>query len=179
MGRDKASLNLGGVALARRAAQALLLVASPVMAVGDEAGTRLEMVTDRREGPLAALVDGAAALEALGHAGAILLVAADMPFVSDGLLRHLTGVLDDADAALPIAGGRDQPLCACYAPSAITRARVLVAEGKRAMHELVAALKVVRVPETEWLKLAPPYALLDVDSPEDLAEAERILDAPE
>jgi molybdopterin-guanine dinucleotide biosynthesis protein A len=179
MGRDKAGVDLRGRTLAIRSAEALVSVTSPTLAVGREAGTGLETVTDRFQGPLAALVEGASVLAARGIVEPIVVVAADMPFVSAGLLRHLVEALVSSDASLPIAGGRDQPLCACYAPAAIGTAARLVAEGARAMHELITALPtVVRVPEAEWTAFAPPYALLDVDSPEDLAAAERILDAP-
>ncbi|MGH3113077.1 MAG: molybdenum cofactor guanylyltransferase [Gaiellaceae bacterium] len=180
LGRDKASAELGGRSLAVRAAEALASTASPVLAVGHSAGTNLETISDAREGPLAALVAGADALAGRGSRGPLILLAADMPFVSAALLDRLIAALGDADAALPVAEGRDQPLCACYARSAIEVARRLVVEGGRAMFELVDALPaVVRVPEDEWSRIAPPYALLDVDSPEDLAAAERILDAPE
>jgi molybdopterin-guanine dinucleotide biosynthesis protein A len=178
MGRDKAGISLAGETLAGRAGGTLRSVVSPVIVVGHDAGSGLETITDPHEGPLVAFVAGAEALAARDATGPVLVVAADMPFVSPDLLRHLVTILGDADAALPVAGGRDQPLCACYAPAALLFARRLVADGKRAMHELIAALEVVRVPEEEWLRIAPPYALLDVDSPEDLAEAERILDSP-
>ena len=195
MGRDKASIVVGGISLAERAARALRAVAYPVLAVGGAVDTGLDPATDRGEGPLAALVDGADALRARGVVAPVLLVACDMPFVDPEVLRALATAFGDARApalgdarapwlswmervpraeplhpraVVPVVHGRDQPLCACYAPEAVDVARALVAEGKRAMRDLLAAIDVVRVP-------GDPQSLLDVDTPEEL---NAILDAP-
>lgn len=178
MGTDKALVEIGGEALALRAARALSQVAYPVLAVGREATTGLEAVEDPRAGPLVAFVAGADALASRGHAGAILLVACDLPFVEPALLAHLARLLGDAGAAVPLAGGRDQPLCACYAPGAVEVARRLVSSGRRAMRDLVAEIAVVRVDEPAWTSVASPRALTDVDTPGDLAQARRILEGP-
>lgn len=178
MGRDKARIPVGEASLAARAARALAAVARPVLAVGPESGTGLEPVDDPREGPLVALVCGADALAERGHAGPVLLVACDMPLVTAALLGLVAGALGNADAAVPLAGGRDQPLAACYAPSALGAARRLVAGGTRAMRDLLDTIGVRRIPEAEWRQVASPEALLDCDTPEDLEAARRILDAP-
>lgn len=173
MGADKSMLDVGGLPLAVRAARALAVIARPVLAVGGEAGTRLEAVADPGEGPLAAFAAGAEALSARGCAGPVLLVACDLPFVTAELLAHLWRALGDAGAAVPVAGGREQPLAACYAPRARDLARRLVAEGRRAMRDLLGALDVRLLPEREWSRVAPAEALMDVDTPGDLEAARR------
>lgn len=161
-------------------ARALAVVARPALAVGEEAGTGLEAVPDPRRGPLAAFVAGADALAARGAAGPVLLVACDLPFVTARLLAFVARALreSEADAAVPVLGGRDQPLAACYAPRAAAVARTLTAEGHDAMRDLLAAIDVRRLPEEEWAHVASPDALLDVDTPEDLEAARRILEGP-
>jgi molybdopterin-guanine dinucleotide biosynthesis protein A len=179
MGADKSVLRVGGEEQAVRVARALRQVAYPVLAVGWEARTGLEAVDDPRAGPLAAFVAGADALAARGHTGAILLVACDMPFVEPALLAHLAEARGPADAAIPVAGGRDQPLCACYGPRAPEVARRLVRAGVRAMTGLLVELVIRRVPENAWTRFASPHALKDVDTPEELDQAREILDEPE
>lgn len=179
MGTDKSRVPVGGVGLAARVAHVLQAVAYPVLAVGPEAGTGLFSVDDVREGPLAALAAGMGALSVRGHEGPVLLVACDLPLLSAPLLHFLADRLGDADAAVPVVGGRDQPLCACYAPRAGSVAARLAGRGKRAMTDLLDELDVRRLPESAWDHIAPPHALMDVDTPDQLDEAKRILDEPE
>lgn len=177
--RDKATLEVGGVPLAVRVARALAEVAYPVLAVGIEAGTGLDVVDDPREGPLVALAAAAPGLRARGATGGTLVVACDLPFVEPALLSFLAASLGDAgDAVVPMLGDRAQSLCACYSARAMAIAEDLAGAGARAMRDLLAALEVRYVPQEEWVSVAPPRALADVDTPEDL-RALSGADAPE
>jgi len=177
MGTDKAALDFAGTTLAARVAKVLGQVAYPVLAVGPEAGTGLFTVQDSREGPLGAFASGMGALAARGHAGPVLLVACDMPLLEASLLRFIVSRLGDADAAVPVVGGYDQPLCAAYGPKAAGVAARLSGEELRSMHEFLRYLLVRRLPQSEWDHLAPAHALMDVDTPEELERAKRISDA--
>jgi len=178
MRRDKATIDFGGIGLAVRVARALSHVAYPVLAVGIEAGTGLPTVDDPREGPLVAFVEGADALRARGHDGPILLCACDIPFVEPALLSHIAGSVDGFDAAIPYVRGREQPLAACYAPSAVAIARWLVADEADAMRDLLRLLHVNRLIDDEWDHIAPSWSLADLDTPGALLRAKRILRGP-
>jgi molybdopterin-guanine dinucleotide biosynthesis protein A len=173
MGQDKAMLEVGGTPIALRAAAALAAVASPIVVVGAGVGGAYEVVSDDRRGPLAAFVAGA---ERLRREDPVLLLACDVPFASPALLAFIAESLGDADAAVPVAGGRDQPLAACYGPSAVRVARDVLSDGRSAMRDLLRVLRVTRISETEWAAVAKPEALMDVDTPEDLARARGIAD---
>jgi molybdenum cofactor guanylyltransferase len=175
MRRDKATLDFGGVPLAVRVARALVQIAYPVLAVGIEAGTGLEVVDDPREGPLVAFVKGAEALRARGHHGNILLVACDVPFVEPALLAHIARSLEEEDAVIPVVRGRDQPLVGCYSPVAFGIARWLVDDEVDAMRDLLRIINVRRLPEEEWDHIAPSWSLADLDTPGALLRARRIL----
>jgi molybdopterin-guanine dinucleotide biosynthesis protein A len=175
MRRDKATIDFGGVGLAVRVARALTAVAYPVLTVGHEAGTGLETVDDPREGPLIAFVKGVEALRARGHNGPVLLCACDIPFVHPALLAYIAASLGEFDAAIPWVRGREQPLAACYAPSAVALARWLVADEADAMRDLLPLLNVNRLPEEEWDHIAPSWSLADLDTPGALLRAKRIL----
>lgn len=178
MGRDKATIVAGGASLAERAAAALRAVARPLLAVGPEAGTGCDAVDDPRRGPLVAFDAGSDALASLGHDGPVVLLACDMPLVSAGMLADLTRMRRGADAVVPIAGGRLQPLCAVYAPRARVIAHGMVADGARSMRDLLAALRIEIVPGTLFARDGTPDPFADVDTPGDLARIEPVLDAP-
>lgn len=160
--------------MAVHGARALCTVAHPVLVVGPASGTDLPEVDDPREGPLRALVAGA---DALGTTGPVLVLACDIPFVTAPLLRHVVDALGDADAAVPVLDGRDQPLAACYSRAAFDAARRMT--DARAMRDLLAAITVRRIPEEEWTRIAPRQALSDVDTPAELAAARMTLSAPQ
>jgi molybdopterin-guanine dinucleotide biosynthesis protein A len=178
MRRDKATIDFGGVGLAVRVARALTQVAYPVLAVGIEAGTGLDVVEDPREGPLVAFVKGADALRARGHDGPILLCACDIPFIEPAFLAHIAATVEGFDAAIPVVRGREQPLAACYAPSAVGIARWLIEDEGDAMRDLFPLLNVRAMPEEEWAHIAPPWSLADLDTPGALLRAKRILRGP-
>ena len=83
MGRDKAGLLVGGVTLAERTAQLLLGVVETAVEVGPGVSG---LVSTREEppgeGPLVAIVEGRRTLRALGHDGAVLVVACDLPLLN-------------------------------------------------------------------------------------------------
>src|SRR5829696_4113357 len=108
MRRDKATLAVGGVALAAGVLAAAARVADPVVLVAPDGhpARRLHprVVTDPGEGPLAAL---AAALEAL-EAGHVLVLAGDHPALAAARARlagpvggrSLRGLLSDLDTVV-------------------------------------------------------------------------------
>src|SRR4051812_19062640 len=110
MGIDKATLEIEGQTLARRAADVLGHVCDPVLEVGDGA-TDLPAVREDPvgAGPLAALVAGA---DALGTAP-VLLLACDMPFIEPALVALIVQQPGDG-TVIPIADGRPQYGCARY-----------------------------------------------------------------
>jgi molybdopterin-guanine dinucleotide biosynthesis protein A len=171
MGDDKARQTVGGVPMGVLAGRALLKAADPVLALGPDPGLGLPTVEDPREGPLAALAAGMANLAGSGHRGPVLLLACDLPLVSAELLRLVAAELGEAEASVPVAGGRRQPLAACYSAEILPLMLELVQNGERSMRALLAAIDVHEVSEESWRRVAGPLELTDVDTPEDLRMA--------
>jgi molybdopterin-guanine dinucleotide biosynthesis protein A len=172
MGRDKALLVVDGRTLAERGAQLLSEVAAPVVEVGPgHSGLPAVREDPPGTGPLAALCAGAAELRRLGHDGAVLLLAVDMPFVTTALLRLLAGRPGAATAVPRDGGGRPQPLCARYGAGALAVADRLVAAGERSLRALLTAVsaEIGWVDRAEWAPVAGPDPFRDLDTPEDLA----------
>jgi molybdenum cofactor guanylyltransferase len=152
MGRDKATLAVGGVELASLA----LAVAA--------------RVADPGRGPLAAL---AAALGAL-DADHVLVLAGDHPGLRVELLAHLVALAGraEAEAVACRRGSRLEPLVAVYrrAPAlALARSRLADPAGDRSLTGLLAGLRTLVVEEPRWRPLDPDgRSFVDLDDPADL-----------
>ncbi|MGC8463509.1 MAG: molybdenum cofactor guanylyltransferase [Acidimicrobiales bacterium] len=171
MGMDKATLVVGGVPCAVRVATVLTGVAGPLVEVGP-GHTGLPRATEEHpgEGPLAALVDGARALAALGYVGGALVVACDLPAVTPAALSMLTSWPSDR-TVVPVVAGRPQTLCARWSADALDQAAGLVVAGERSVRSLLTHLDpgaVVLLDETRWPIAVDASAFTDVDTPEDL-----------
>jgi molybdopterin-guanine dinucleotide biosynthesis protein A len=161
-GRDKASVVVGGLTLAARAARALAILDGPCVEIGPGV-SGLPAVSDLGEGPLAALA--AAPFE-----GPLVLLACDLPLVTPELVAWLAAH-EAPGSVVPLAGDHPQPLCARWSADAVLAARSLVEGGERAMRALVARPEVHLAPLHEWAPGAGPpgrWALEDADTPEDL-----------
>ncbi|MEY2417365.1 MAG: molybdenum cofactor guanylyltransferase [Actinomycetota bacterium] len=150
MGRDKALVEVDGVAMAERVAAALRAGgARTVVRVGDD-------VPDLYpgEGPLGAIIT------ALRWAGAERLVVApcDMPWIEPPHVAAVIAALgDDADVAVS-----EQHLFAAFVPSALAPLEAAFANGERSPKRAFACLRVVTVAlgGGKWSN--------DVDTPDDL-----------
>jgi molybdopterin-guanine dinucleotide biosynthesis protein A len=165
MGATKATLLVDGEPLGQRAARLLASVCDPVFEVGP-GHTSLPVVTEPvpGQGPLAALVAGADALDALGPPGPLLLLACDLPHVTAELLQTLA-TWPGSGSVVPLdAAGEPQPACARFSTSAQERARAALAGGARALRALLDD-------DRDAMLFAPgdERVLADVDTPEDAA----------
>jgi molybdopterin-guanine dinucleotide biosynthesis protein A len=174
MGRDKATLVVGGVELASLALAAAAQVADPVVLVVPEGHPARRLaaapVADPGRGPLAAL---AAALAALA-ADHVLVLAGDHPGLRVELLARLVALAGEAGAEAVACrrGPRLEPLVAVYrrAPAlALARSRLADPAGDRSLAGLLAGLRTLVVEEPQWRPLDPDgRSFVDLDDPADL-----------
>lgn len=155
LGRDKARLRLPGggtllehtLALCSEACEAVALVA-PRERYADLgwAGPVVEDLYPGK-GPLAGIH---AALHQT-RAELNLVVAVDMPSLSGGLLRFLLAqaAANTAAVTVPLAGGRQHPLCAVYRRSFAAAAEKALQEGNNAIRAALDAVSVKLVSEQE------------------------------
>ena len=173
MGRDKATLRVGGVELAALVLAAAAQVADPVVLVAPEGHPARRVaapaVADPGLGPLAAL---AAALDAL-EADHVLVLAADHPGLRVPLLAHLVALAGEADAVACRRGPRLEPLVAVYrrAPAlAAARSRQAGPPGGHSLLGLLDGLRTLVVEEPDWRRIDPDgRSFADLDDPADLA----------
>jgi molybdopterin-guanine dinucleotide biosynthesis protein A len=146
MGRDKALVEVAGVAMARRIADALAAGGcARVLVIGGDAPALgrlgLEVVEDRwpREGPLGGILT---ALDAV--ACPALVVACDLPWLDATTVAALlaAAAASDADAAIATTE-RLEPLCAVWSPSAAPALQAAFDRGQRAVSAALTGLRVV------------------------------------
>jgi molybdopterin-guanine dinucleotide biosynthesis protein A len=167
MGQDKLSADLAGVPLLDRLLDDLPRVVAgvPVYAVGPARPTSVPVTWVREEpaggGPVAAL---ACALDGLGDAALVAVLAGDQPFAATALPLLLAELSDSVDGVLARDGqGVRQPLLALYRVAGL-RAAVASGAAGRSMRSVLASLRVAEVD-------VPAPCTLDVDTVEDLAVA--------
>jgi molybdopterin-guanine dinucleotide biosynthesis protein A len=174
-------VELGGVALVRRAVSTLGGVCDAIVVTAPKAdraawawlSPAASFVADPEgaEGPLAGLVAG---LEGESYDEALVL-AVDFPLVTAALLDRLLSRLrssGDAKALVPMPAGIPQPLVAAYRPTARAPLAASLAAGERSVVRAVTALDPVWVADRE-LGDDDRDALFNVNTAADLAEAER------
>lgn len=179
-GAEKALAKLAGVTLLERARQRLsadcqgiAVSAAPgsqTAALAQELG--LPVLIDSPgapRGPLAGLLAG---LEWSAASGARFLVTlpCDAPLTPDDLPARLLGALGSADAATARSPRGLEPLCAVWRTTFAPRLAAILAEGRHpAVRDLLMAADAVQVEVDE------PDAFLNINTPQELAEAERRL----
>ncbi len=115
------------------------------------------------EGPLAALFSACQM-----DRPAVLTIACDTPFLPDDLMERLEAALGDKGAALAASEGRVHPACALWRVSQLERLPAYAASGRRSLIGFAETIGHARV---DW----PSGLFLNINRPEDLAEAEKRL----
>ncbi len=160
LGVDKATLVVDGAPLAVRAGRILGRVCAPVV----EAGAGVSGLPAVREdppgaGPLAGFLAGC---DAVQPADSVVLLACDLPFADEALLRWLVDQPGHG-SFVPTVDGADQYACSRWSARAVATARDRFGAGDRALKALLAADDVTRLAADDR-----SAALLDVDTPEDV-----------
>jgi molybdopterin-guanine dinucleotide biosynthesis protein A len=173
IGGAKALLELGGRPLLlyplgamQAALQDVAVIAKPDTELPEIPGARVWREPERPRHPLLGI---RRALE-LAAGRAVMVCAADMPFVPPELLRRIA-LTDPGRAPAVVASrrGETQPLLGCYHRAAATWLPLAAIAAGHPARELVAALgpRIVEVDD--------PRALFNVNTPGELREAEALL----
>jgi molybdenum cofactor guanylyltransferase len=186
MGTDKASLEWRSEPLLAHVVRALgvalrdpgtsvsqgpiVVVGAPGRALPPVSGD-VDVVEDSvaGRGPLQGLRDGLAALGA--RADVAFVAATDLPLLRpDFVLAVLEAVGDDTDVAVPVAGGRVQPLAAAYRTSLLPVLDELLAAGELRVRTVLERCRVRELGERELREHDPDLAsLVNVNTAADLA----------
>ncbi len=171
MGRDKATIDVGGEPLVVRVARRLEPVCHRILiASGD--GHRLghlpwEQIADARpgSGPLAGIVAGLECVDT----PLVGVVAVDLPDADPRVLDQLARLWRGEAAVVPLVGERVQPLHGVYAASHAAGFRRLLRAGKRGITHVLSTLGARVVGPECWGSFDPGGAFArNLNRPEDL-----------
>lgn len=178
MGLDKRAMLVEGIPLLARAVAAASRVADEVLVATTRTRPlpmelpRVRIVYDRVEngGPLAGIEAGLAA----ARHELLLVVAGDMPWLQEPLLRLLVGRARDepgADAICIRSARGMEPLLAVYQRSALPVVSGLIDGGEHRVGRLLELLRAVAIPDAEWRRVDPDArSLVNLNGPRDIAD---------
>lgn len=101
----------------------------------------------------------------------LLTIPADMPFLPAELGRRLAAEIAGAGAAIAASGGALHPVCGLWSVGALDALADYLATGRRSLRGFA---EVVGLRAVEW-PVEPVDPFFNINSPEDLAAAERLL----
>jgi molybdopterin-guanine dinucleotide biosynthesis protein A len=180
MGHDKGLAELAGKPLVRHVIDRLGGLAGEILITTNqpEAYAVFGVRTAADTTPGAGALDGLlTALEA-ARGDPVLVVACDMPFASRPLAAHLLELSTAAEAVVPRPDDEFEPLFAVYRRSCAPAIRRALEAGQRRVISFFpdVALRVVETPEARAID-PDPWCFFNVNTPADLAQAERRLRA--
>jgi molybdopterin-guanine dinucleotide biosynthesis protein A len=178
MGRDKASLPFGPETLLERVVRRLAEAARPIVVVAAERqdlpplpdGVRVIRDPTPGRGPWQGISAGLHALR--GQADAVFVTSCDSPFLQPNWVRHLSESLGDHICAVPLIGGRLQPLAAIYRMQALPHIDALLASESARPHALFDRVATRFVSERDLQPIDPAFETLrNINSPEHYRQA--------
>lgn len=175
MGRDKALLELNGVALIVRVARLVESVAGSSAIIGDSVrleGLSLRVIAD--DYPGAGPLGGIATALRSSSAEWNLVIACDLPYLTREWLDFLIarGLQSDAQAVVPMNERGAEPLCAMYRKQCLSAIHAALDSGTRKVTAGLAAVQTDYVEPTEWKGFDSEGLLFkNMNSPADYDEA--------
>jgi len=134
----------------------------------------VRVVTDlySGRGPLVGIYTGLLASTTFRN----LVVASDMPFLNEGLLRYMVSLSDGYDAVTLRIGDKLEPLHAVYTRACLGPIERMLEEGELGVHRLLLRIRVRYVVEEEMERFDPErLSLFNVNTERDLRMARDIL----
>jgi molybdopterin-guanine dinucleotide biosynthesis protein A len=179
MGRNKALIELDGQTLIGRTLDKLARLCDELIISANE----VELYAHLPARVIADVIPGRGALSGI-HASLAgmrheraVVVACDMPFLSLPLLRFMVAVAPGYDVVVPRLGRYYEPLHAVYSASCIAPIEQLLAAGPQRIIRLFERVRVREVTEDQVHLFGAELSFVNVNTPEDWNEAQRLLRA--
>jgi len=181
LGQDKALEIIGNRSLLERVISRLtffnsdiLVVAAPKQSFPQLTGyPKLTVVTDvyLNRGPLGGVYAGLKASDSFYN----LVVACDMPFLNQALLRYMMRISTGFDLVVPRLGDMVEPLHAVYSKGCLAPVESLLEQGDLSLRQLFTLVKVRYVEAEEIDRFDPEHlSFFNINSEADLERAKRL-----
>jgi molybdopterin-guanine dinucleotide biosynthesis protein A len=177
-GVDKAALDLGGTPLLDHVLSAASPLAAEILVVANDDrlanDPRFTLVRDPE--PHAGVLPALLAALDVATSPIMLLLACDMPFVSQAIVRTLTRSATAYDVVMPLVTRRAQPMHAVFRVAACRPAvRAALERGDRRMTSFLADVNTLQVDEAQLRHLDPELrSFFNINTPEDLETARQL-----
>ena len=181
-GQDKALEIIGNRSLLERVVfhlsflnSDILLVTAPNQSYPQLGGyPRLRVVTDIyvNKGPLGGIYTGLKASDSFYN----LVVACDMPFLNQALLRYMLQISTGFDLVVPRLGDMVEPLHAVYSRACLAPIESLLKQGNLSVIQLFTLVKLRYVEAEEINRFDPKHlSFFNINSQADLEKARGIM----
>ena len=176
MGRNKALMELDGQTLIGRTLDKLSRLCDELIISANDvelyAHLPARVIPDVITGR-GALSGIHASLAEMRHERAIV-VGCDMPFLSLSLLRFMVAMAPGYDVVVPRLGRYYEPLHAVYGAGCIAPLEQLLAAGPQRIVRLFERVRVREVTEDQVRLFGAELSFVNINTPEDWAEAQRL-----
>ena len=181
LGSDKALVTVGDKSLLRQVISCVDQLCEHIIIVTDQERTFPQFAdqTDLRtatdtfpgKGPLGGIYTGLAISDSFYN----LVVACDMPFLNQGLLRYMIELSADSDMVIPRLGNQVEPLHAVYTKNCLASIENLIKQDKLNISELCRLVR-VRYVEAEEIEGFDPMHLsfFNINTKADLKKAREL-----
>jgi molybdenum cofactor guanylyltransferase len=170
-GSNKALVKVNGTRLIERAVRVMKALFQQVILVtnapADYAFLEIPMVQDliKGLGPIGGIYTG---LETISEKAGFF-VACDMPFLHEGLLRHMVDVREDFDAVVPRMGWMIEPLHAIYTKNCLPVIKTSIDSHEYQIAKCFQKLRVRYLEREELLAFDPELlSFFNINEPKDL-----------
>jgi molybdopterin-guanine dinucleotide biosynthesis protein A len=171
-GRDKSRLVVDGRSIIVRQIEVLQRITPEVFIVASEtarfADLGLPVHPDALPG--AGAIGGLYTALETTSSELVIVVACDLPFLDEGMLRRLVALAAAGDGAWVRTSGGVEPLLACYRREARATVRAEIEAGRLKLQDLAAHLRMVALGGEELARFGPAARLLaNINTPDDYA----------
>ncbi len=181
LGYDKTLETIGNRSLLHQVVSCISLFCSDVIVVTDRERSisqvisrpKLRIVTDAfpGRGPLGGIYTGLATSDSFYN----LVVASDMPFLNQALLRYMIELSADFDLVVPRVGNLADPLHAVYTKSCLAPIEYMLKQGKLSVLDLFSLVRVRYVEAKEIDRFDPKHlSFFNVNTEADLEMAREL-----
>lgn len=180
-GNDKISEAIGSKSLLQQVITSLLFLGGEIIVVTSDEHPisesidhpKLRILTDilPGKGPLGGIHTGLAASTTEYN----LVVASDMPFLNEALLRYLIEISEGYDITVPRVGKLVEPLHAIYARSCLDPMAEMIKQERLSIYQLFRRVRVRYMEAAEIERFDPEHrSLFNINTKADLAAARRL-----
>jgi len=180
LGRRKPLQAIGGKRLIQWVIDRLAVLSREII-IATAHGESIPYVSDAKiktvadiypeRGPLAGIYSGLIA----SSSSRAIVVGCDTPFLSVGLLEHMTRISSTFDAVVPRIENEVEPLCAVYSKTCLTHIQELLEQNDLRIDRLFGVVKVRYVEEDEINSFDPEHlSFFNVNNQADLDRAREL-----